>query len=66
MNELIKKISLGTTMICAGMSVSATEATPVKKADTQPKRPNILVIFGDDIGLANLSVYNNGMMGYRT
>ncbi|MEG0796767.1 MAG: arylsulfatase [Odoribacter sp.] len=66
MNELIKKISLGTTMICAGMSVSATEATPAKKADTQPKRPNILVIFGDDIGLANLSVYNNGMMGYRT
>jgi arylsulfatase len=29
-------------------------------------RPNILVIWGDDIGLANLSVNTRGMMGYRT
>jgi arylsulfatase len=30
------------------------------------KKPNILVIFGDDIGWFNLSAYNIGMMGYRT
>ncbi|HEY4167282.1 MAG TPA: arylsulfatase [Reyranella sp.] len=30
------------------------------------KRPNILVIFGDDIGLWNLSVWNKGMMGFKT
>jgi arylsulfatase A-like enzyme len=30
------------------------------------KKPNILVIFGDDIGYWNLSAYNHGMMGYRT
>ena len=30
------------------------------------KKPNILVIFGDDIGLWNVSAYNRGMMGYRT
>jgi arylsulfatase A-like enzyme len=29
-------------------------------------RPNILVIFGDDIGYSNISAYNQGMMGYRT
>ena len=29
-------------------------------------RPNILVIWGDDIGNFNISAYNNGMMGYRT
>ena len=29
-------------------------------------RPNILVIFGDDIGITNLSCYSMGMMGYRT
>ena len=29
-------------------------------------RPNILVIFGDDIGWENISAYNQGMMGYRT
>ncbi len=30
------------------------------------KKPNILVMFGDDIGYWNISAYNRGMMGYRT
>ena len=30
------------------------------------KKPNILVIFGDDIGITNLSCYSDGLMGYRT
>ena len=30
------------------------------------KKPNILVILGDDIGYWNISAYNRGMMGYRT
>src|SRR4051794_4320481 len=29
-------------------------------------KPNILVIWGDDIGLSNLSCYSHGLMGYRT
>jgi arylsulfatase len=29
-------------------------------------KPNILVIWGDDIGIANLSCYSDGLMGYRT
>jgi arylsulfatase A-like enzyme len=29
-------------------------------------RPNILVIWGDDIGVSNLSCYSDGLMGYRT
>jgi arylsulfatase len=29
-------------------------------------KPNILVIFGDDIGWYNTSAYNHGVMGYRT
>ena len=32
----------------------------------QPQRPNILVIFGDDIGIPQVSAYTMGMMGYRT
>jgi arylsulfatase A-like enzyme len=28
--------------------------------------PNVVVIFGDDVGLWNVSAYNRGMMGYRT
>jgi arylsulfatase len=30
------------------------------------KQPNILVIWGDDIGQSNLSCYTHGLMGYRT
>ncbi len=29
-------------------------------------KPNILVIWGDDIGIWNLSCYSRGMMGYQT
>jgi arylsulfatase len=29
-------------------------------------KPNILVIWGDDIGITNLSCYSHGVMGYRT
>src|SRR5580698_4222711 len=37
-----------------------------KKAKETPTKPNILVIWGDDIGITNLSCYSNGLMGYRT
>ncbi|WP_439184841.1 arylsulfatase [Carboxylicivirga taeanensis] len=30
------------------------------------KQPNILVIWGDDIGQSNISAYTNGLVGYRT
>jgi len=29
-------------------------------------KPNILVIWGDDIGITNLSCYSDGLLGYRT
>ena len=35
-------------------------------ATAHAEKPNILVIFGDDIGWANLGAYNHGVMGYRT
>ena len=38
-------------------------ATPTKQA---PDKPNILIIWGDDIGIANLSCYSHGLMGYQT
>ena len=30
------------------------------------KKPNIVIIWGDDIGISNLSCYSDGLMGYRT
>ena len=41
-----------------------TSEAPVWAETT--KKPNILVIWGDDIGQFNVSAYNRGMMGYRT
>jgi arylsulfatase A-like enzyme len=32
----------------------------------EAEKPNILVIWGDDIGITNLSCYSHGVMGYRT
>jgi arylsulfatase len=45
----------------------AASLTPAPAgAQTAGKKPNILVLFGDDIGMWNVSAYNRGMMGYRT
>jgi len=35
-------------------------------AQAQDKKPNILIIWGDDIGQFNVSAYSMGMMGYKT
>ncbi|MGD8895305.1 MAG: arylsulfatase [Acidobacteriota bacterium] len=34
--------------------------------EAQAGKPNILVVWGDDIGQSNISAYTRGMMGYRT
>ncbi len=35
-------------------------------AGAQDQKPNILVIWGDDIGQSNISAYTMGLVGYRT
>ncbi len=44
------------------VAIAVAVATPVAAQD----RPNILVIWGDDIGVHNISAYNHGIMGYHT
>ncbi len=36
------------------------------QAFAQDKKPNILVIWGDDVGIANISAYTMGLVGYKT
>ena len=48
--------------LAAALAAFASALTAI----AQPAKPNILVIWGDDIGQFNVSAYNNGMMGYRT
>src|SRR5256885_1891253 len=47
-------------------SAKPVAKAPAKAAATPGGKPNILIIWGDDIGLWNISAYNQGMMGYRT
>jgi len=41
-------------------------ALAIASAATAQDRPNIVVIWGDDIGVHNISAYNMGIMGYHT
>ena len=50
--------------LCAAMMLAAAFSAQTSYA--QQQRPNILVIFGDDIGFTNVSAYSRGVMGYRT
>jgi arylsulfatase A-like enzyme len=63
-------------MLLGGTTLAATAAivsgNPIQVAQAQQqaagsgRKPNILVIFGDDIGQSNISAYTFGLMGYRT
>ena len=58
MEQFIKNATRTVVLATAIVAVTAT-------AQAQD-RPNILVIWGDDIGRSNISAYTMGMMGYRT
>lgn len=58
--DISRRITLfAAALLCLGGVVS-------EPASAQDKKPNILVIWGDDIGQFNVSAYNRGMMGYKT
>jgi arylsulfatase A-like enzyme len=57
-----KALLLGAVVALAGLWF----VVPVEVRQAAPAKPNILVIWGDDIGQFNASVYNQGVMGYRT
>src|SRR5438128_601015 len=59
------RFGLGRTLLAAtALAAGLTFGGFAKAQDTA--KPNILVIFGDDIGQSNVSAYTMGVMGYRT
>ncbi|PPD45797.1 MAG: arylsulfatase [Methylocystis sp.] len=58
----------GWKLLTAALTAASTIfAVGAAQAETpRGKKPNILVIWGDDIGQFNVSAYNRGMMGYKT
>ncbi len=52
-----------------GVGGTMPVSTVIRQPAAQPKdgkKPNILVIFGDDVGQSNISTYTHGLVGYRT
>lgn len=56
-----KALALAGTVLMSTITASAPSAIAQDAA-----RPNILVIFGDDIGQTNISAYSFGVVGYKT
>jgi arylsulfatase A-like enzyme len=57
-SELLTPLALGAAVMAVPLFNPAALA--------QSSKPNILIIWGDDIGTFNISAYNQGMMGYKT
>jgi arylsulfatase A-like enzyme len=67
-----RNVLLAGITLAAAFALASPAATEVAQAQQQPttapsgRPPNILVIWGDDIGWQNVSAYGMGTMGYTT
>ena len=66
-----RNILLAGTTLAAASAFGTAAPTRTAQAQQQPaassgQRPNILVLWGDDIGITNVSAYSLGVMGYKT
>jgi arylsulfatase A-like enzyme len=65
-----RNILLAGTTLAAASAIPTGSHAQIAQAQQRPAssagKPNILVIFGDDIGQSNISAYTFGLMGYRT
>jgi hypothetical protein len=54
------------TLACTSVLNLRDPANAQSPVPANGKKPNILIIWGDDIGIANVSAYSDGLMGYET
>jgi arylsulfatase A-like enzyme len=64
---LLRSTSLfaASALLGGGLATPAQAQQPAPTAPTG-QRPNIVIIWGDDIGLTDVSAYSQGLMGFRT
>ncbi|MCX7203503.1 MAG: sulfatase-like hydrolase/transferase [Burkholderiales bacterium] len=61
----MRTLAVTLVTVAAAMVMGALSTEAAAQAGGA-RKPNILVIWGDDIGQFNVSAYNMGMMGYKT
>jgi len=62
----VRRTRLSYLIAAAVVPALGLAALPPPPVFAQEKKPNILIIWGDDIGGFNINAYNQGLMGYRT
>ena len=65
-NLLLAGITFAAALAMASALTTSTAQAQQQPAPAAGRQPNILVIWGDDIGIWNISHNNRGMMGYMT
>lgn len=50
----------------SSIALAQTNDAPATAAPKPPSKPNIIVIWGDDIGQSDLSIFTKGMIGFKT
>jgi arylsulfatase len=63
---MLMKTCLKTMAVLFALAAVLVLAAGSADAQAQAKKPNILVIFGDDVGQSNISAYTFGLPGYKT
>jgi arylsulfatase A-like enzyme len=53
-------------LAATGLTTAVAQEPVTTPAPAGGRKPNILIIWGDDVGYWNVGAYNQGMMGYKT
>ena len=63
-NPMKNKTAICIALVACFVTVALTAETKARQPNG--KKPNIVVIWGDDTGMTNVSAYGHGMVGYKT
>ena len=62
----MRKHAIGWVVALAAAAQMLAAGSAQAQTQTQPRKPNIVIIWGDDIGQSDISAYSMGLMGFKT